>query len=460
MAATEAVFKAYDIRGLYGEQIDEDFAWKVGHAAAQFLRSLLTGYERGQAASNRVIVGCDMRAHSRSLVTAMIQGVTSSGAGCIDLGAVDTPCLQFAVNHLGACGGIQVTAAYGPADQTGFKITATKARPLSLTSGLKEIRHIVGALRRMPLGASMAPVQQVDVWDEYRRHVRRFLNLGRRLKVVVDAAGGMGAKMVPALFGEVDMEIVPLNFELGAAMPYPPDPLISAAIEPACRAVTQHGADLGVCLDGDAGRCVFIDESGRVVRCDLIVALLAQHVLADNAGAVVIHDLRCSRVVPEAIRAAGGVARRERVGEAFVRKAMADGHAVFAGELNGSFYFRDNSNCNSAAIALATLATMLSNQSRSLGELVAPLEQFCHSGQISFDDADADAKMERVAEALADAEIDRLDGVTCRYDDWWCNVRRSNSEPRLRLAVEARDPQTLREKIEALQGILGTPVEP
>jgi len=459
MAVIDEVFKAYDIRGLYGEQIDDDFAWKVGHAAAQFLRSLLSGYERGQASSNRVIVGRDLRAHSEVLARAMIEGVTSSGAGCVDLGPVDTPMLYFAVNHLGACGGIQVTASHGAADQTGFKIAGTKARPLSLATGLKEIRHILASLRRMPLSASMAPVQQVDLWDDYRAHVRRFLAPARRLKVVVDAAGGMGAKMIPAVFGGADLEIVPLNFDPDAPPPYPPDPMLAAAIAPACRAVPDQGADFGLCLDGDAGRCVFVDETGRAVRGDLITALLAGHLLADEAGAVVVHDLRCSRVVPEAIRAAGGVARRERVGGAFVKKAMADGQAVFGGELNGHFYFRDNFNCNSAAIAFATLATMLSNQSRTLAQMVRPLEQFAHSGQISFADDEADAKMQRVAETFADAEIDRLDGVTCRYDDWWCNVRHSNTEPRLRLAVEARDDEALAERLETLKEILGEPIE-
>ena len=460
MVDVDKSFKAYDVRGVYGEDITEDLAWKIGHATAQFLRSLLSGYERGQASSNRIVVSRDMRPHSQSLVDAVIEGVTSSGIGCVDIGMCDTPMIYFAINHLGTCGGIQVTASHNPIEYNGFKISGIKARPVGQDTGLKEIQHIVRTLRRMPPGASVASsVTAADLWDEYRAHVRRFLRPARRLKIVVDASNGMGGKMFPRVFDGDELEIIPLNFEIGQGFAHPPNPLIEANLQPTKDAVLEHQADLGVCLDGDADRCMFVDELGQTVRCDLVTALLAKHFLAEAPGAMVVYDLRSSSVVAEEIRAAGGVPRRERVGHSFMKRAMADGHGIFGGELSGHFYFRDNFNCDSAAIAFATAVSAITAQGRPFSELIAPLKRYSHSGEINFTVDDKQAKMTEIAEAFSDAEIDMLDGVTCRYDNWWCNVRPSNTEPLLRLSLEARDPEMMAEKIDVLKDMLGEPVD-
>ena len=459
MADIDKVFKAYDIRGLYPEEIDEDLAWKVGHAAAQFLRSLLSGYERGQASSNRVVVGRDMRPHGNPLAEAMFEGITATGSACIDIGLVDTPMVYFAINHLGSCGGIQVTASHNPMEYNGFKISGLKARPVGGNTGLREIQHIVSTLRRMPLSASVGTVQQIDLWDEYRGHVLKSLRLPRRLKVVVDASNGMGGKMFPAVFGETNLEIVPLNFEIGQGFAHPPNPLVEANLDTLKAAVKKHKADLGICMDGDADRCMFVDEKGHTVRCDLMTALLSRHFLKDNPGAMVVYDLRSSRVVAEEIRAAGGVPRRERVGHAFMKKALADGHGVFGGELSGHFYFRDNFNCDSGAIAFAVAVSVIASQEAPFSELIAPLARYQHSGEINFEIDDKEGKMNEVAETFSDAEVDRLDGVTCQYEDWWCNVRPSNTEPLLRLTMEAKDQTMLGKKLALLKGMLGEPVE-
>ena len=459
MDILDKVFKANDIRGLYEREITEDLAWRIGYGTAQFLRSRLTGYERGQASANRVVVGRDMRPHGEALVRAVIEGISSSGLISVDVGLCDTPMIYFAVNHLGACGGIQVTASHNAMEYNGFKIAGIRAQPVGRESGLKEIQHIVSTLRRMPDGAAMAPRQTADLWAEYRQHVRKFLRPARRLKVVVDASNGMGGKMVPAIFDGTKMEIVPLNFEIGGKFAHPPNPLIEANLAQLQAAVVKKKADLGICMDGDADRCMFVDEKGRTVRCDLMTALLARHFLKDQPGAMVVYDLRASRVVAEEIRAAGGMPRRERVGHAFLKRAMAEGHAIFGGELSGHFYFRDNYHCDSGAIALATGATVIASQPRALSELVAPLERYSHSGEINFEVADKDAKMAEVAEAFADADIDHLDGVTCQYPDWWCNVRASNTEPLLRLCLEAGDDAMMKQKLKLLKKILGEPVD-
>ena len=459
MAVIDKVFKAYDIRGIYGREIDEDLAWKVGHAAGQFLRSLLTGYDRGQASANRLVVGRDMRPHSEPLSRAMIEGITSSGVGCVDIGLCDTPMVYFAINHLGACGGIQVTASHNPIEYNGFKISGTKARPVGRNTGLMEIQHIVSTLRRMPISASLAPAQQIDLWDEYRQHVLHFLRTPRALKVVVDASNGMGGKMVPAVFDNTGIDILPLNFEIGCGFVHPPNPLVEANLEQLKAAVKKNKADMGICLDGDADRCMFVDEKARTVRCDLVTALLARHFLKETPGGMVVYDLRSSRAVAEEIRAAGGVPRRERVGHAFMKKAMSDGHGIFGGELSGHFYFRDNFNCDSGAIAFATAVTVISSQGAPFSGLVAPISRYSHSGEINFEVEDKDAKMKEIAGHFSDAKIDRLDGVTCQYDDWWCNVRPSNTEPLLRLNLEAKDDKMLAEKLEILRGLLGEAVD-
>ncbi len=458
MDELEKVFKAYDIRGIYPKEIDEDLAWKVGHACGQFLRSLLTGYERGQASSNRLVIGRDMRPSSESLSQAAIEGITSSGAGCTNIGQCDTPMVYFAINHLGTCGGIQVTASHNPIQYNGFKISGAKARPVGVDTGLKEIQRIATAVRRMPVEASVAPAGQADLWDPYRKHVLKFLRVPRRLKVVVDASNGMGGKMIPQIFGDTDVKIVPLNFEIGQGFVHDPNPLVEANLRQLKTAVKRHRADLGICLDGDADRCVFVDERGQTVPSDLMTALLARHFLRENPGAMVVYDLRSSRVVAEEIRAAGGVPRRERVGHAFMKKALADGHGIFGGELSGHFYFRDNFSCDSGAIAFASALSVLAQQVRPFSQLVAPLRRYCQSGEINFAVADKAAKMQEVAEAFKGAEIDDLDGVTVEYKDWWCNVRPSNTEALLRLNVEARDDRTLKDKLKKLQTILGKPV--
>lgn len=460
MAEIDAVFKAYDIRGVYPTQIDEDLAWKIGHATAQFLRSLLSGYDRGQTAANRLVVGRDMRTHSDPLAENLIEGILGTGAGCVDIGMVDTPQIYFAVNHLGSCGGIQVTASHNPPQYNGFKISGLKARPIGENTGLKEIKHIVSTLRRTPPVGGGEVVQKVDLWEPYRQHVLKFLKLRRKLKVVIDASNGMAGKMVPAIFeGLDDLEIIPLNFEITGSFVHPPNPLVEANLQMLKDAVKQHKADFGVCFDGDADRCMFVDERATTISCDLITALLARHFLTNNPGSMVVYDLRSSRVVAEEVKAAGGVPRRERVGHAFMKKAMADGHGIFGGELSGHFYFRDNYNADSGAIVFAVACSVLSAEEAAVSERIAPLRRYAGSGEINFEVRDKAAKMREVEQTFSDAEIDHLDGVTVSYPDWWANVRPSNTEPLLRLVAEAKDETLLKEKVRQLEDILGKPVK-
>jgi len=458
MTDLDAVFKAYDIRGIYPTGVDEDLAWKVGNATAQFLRTHLSGYDRGQASANRLVVGRDMRTHSDGLAASLIEGILAGGAGCVDIGMVDTPMIYFAINHLGTCGGIQVTASHNPPEYNGFKISGQKARPIGANTGLKEIKHITSTARRTPPMDTPPPVERMDLWEAYGRHVRQFLKLPRPLKIVVDASNGMAGKMVPAIFDGTDLEIIPLNFEITGRFVHPPNPLVEANLQMTKDAVVAHGADFGVCFDGDADRCMFVDERGASIGCDLMTALLARHFLRSNPGATVVYDLRSSRVVAEEILAAGGTPRRERVGHAFMKKAIADTHAVFGGELSGHFYFRDNFNADSGAIALAVASSVIAAGSAPLSARIAPLARYAASGEINFQVADKAAVMDQLAETFADAKIDRLDGVTVDCGTWWFNVRPSNTEPLLRLNLEAADEDELHTRLKEVEGILGEPV--
>jgi phosphomannomutase len=310
----------------------------------------------------------------------------------------------------------------------------------------------------MPAGASLTAAQNVDLWPQYREHVLKFLKTPRKLKVVVDASNGMAGKMVAALFDGTEIEIIPMHFEIGQGFVQEPNPLIDANLAWLRKAVQEHKADLGVCFDGDADRCMFVDEKSNIIRCDLMTALLARHFLKDNPGAMVVYDLRSSRVVAEEVRSAGGVPRRERVGHAFMKKALADGHGVFGGELSGHFYFRDNFNCDSGAIAFATALSVIAASDKPLSQMIAPLQRFAHSGEMNFEVKDKAGKMKEIEETFKTGKIDHLDGVTVEFEDWWCNVRPSNTEPLLRLNLEAKDRSLMTAKLAEVENILGKPV--
>lgn len=456
MTPIDKIFRFNDIRGVYGPEVDEDLAWKAGHAAAQFLRSLVSGYERGQAAANRVVAGRDTRPHSRTLMDALIDGITASSAGCVDIGLADTPMMYFAINHLGTCGGVQITASSEGPEMAGFKIAGAKARPVSRNTGLNEIRHICRTLRRMPVSASMAPVFQTDLWKDYRKHVQKFLKLLRPVRLVVDASNGVAAKTVPAVFGDVDgLEVLPLNFEMEGEPAHGPEPLYESNLAQLSAAVVAWDADFGVCMDADADRCVFVDDRGQAVRSDRMTALLAPAMLEENAGAAIVYDPRCSRVVSEAVRAAGGVPRRDRIGHVAMKKAMTDGHGVFGGDMSGRFYFRDNFNCENPQIALAVAASLVSSSGESMSRLLGPLNRYAHSGEMAFPVADKAAKLAELAKAFSTAEIEQQEGLTCRYEDWWFFARPAPEESALYVTVEAPDRNTLDGRIRAIRKVVG-----
>jgi phosphomannomutase len=458
----EKAFKAYDVRATYPNPLNEEGAWKVGHATAQFLKRSREklGADKTVKRENTLVVGRDMRPHSPDLAKALSDGIRSVGMDVVDVGMVDTSFVYFAINHIDAVGGIMTTASHNPVQYNGFKISGPKAKPIGAATGLDDIKRIASTLRVGQTGLH-GKYEEQDMWAAYRKHVHQFLDLKRPLKVVVDASNGMAGKMVPAVFGNVpNLEIVPLLFEITGSFVHEPNPLVESNLDMLKQKIRETpGAHFGACFDGDADRCMFVDENAKLVGSDMITALLAEDFLRrpENKGATIVYDLRSSKTVPDTITAAGGTPRRDRVGHAFIKKTMAETKAVFGGELSGHLYFRDNFFADSAAVAFACALSVVSAQDKPLGELMSKYYKYSHSGEINFHVEDKDGKIRELADHYKKANIDYLDGVTIDFGEWWFNVRKSNTEPLLRLNLEAPNPQMLEEKLRELKRMLGEP---
>ncbi|UCC96756.1 MAG: phosphomannomutase/phosphoglucomutase [Phycisphaerales bacterium] len=451
------VFNTDDIVGVYPGQIGEEDAWKIGCAAARFLRSLLRGYERGQANMQSLCIGRDTRTHSKKIADALIEGMSTTGTNVIDIGMVDTPQMYFAVNHLGTCGGVQVTGSNHPAKYTGLKMAGLNAKPISADTGLKDIEHIAMALLHTK-GKATGAVTQRDLTGEYKNHVLKFLAPNtKKMKVAVDASNGMAGKMIPAIFGRLPVEIVGLNFEHGGKFKHEPDPLVEKNLADVKAAVKKNKCSFGVCFDGDASRLVAVDEKAHVIDGDLLATLMVPYFLEKQAKSTVVYDLRSSRALVEQIIRHGGTPRRERVGQAFMKKALRDSHAVFGCGLSGHFYYRDNYCAESALITLAHLINIVSQIKTPLSERIAQLPRYHSSGEINLDVENKQVKLDEFARRYSDGQIDHLDGVTIGYKDWWFNARPDKSEPVLYLKVEAKSNELLDEKLSEMTQRAGRP---
>ena len=449
-----AIFREDEIEGVYPDQLGEEDMWKIGHAAARFLPSLMSGYERGQGGL-AICVGRDMRTHSESLAAATIEGVRSAGVDVIDIGMIDTPQMYFAINHLGTCGGIQVTASHNPAQYNGLKVSGRGAIPVGGDSGLKDIQHLAVAMPHTK-GKPTGRLKKEDLTAAYKKHVLQFLSPRvHDKKIVIDASNGMAGKMVPLLFGDVPIEIIDINFEHTGKFKHDPDPLKEKSLVQLKSTVKRLKCDFGLCFDGDADRMMMVDEKGGTVGCDLMTALLVPYFLAKRPKSVVVYDLRSSRVVMEEIIKYGGTPRRERVGHAFMKKTMRDSHAVFGGELSGHFYYADNFCADSAFITMVHILNVVSERGKPVSELITPLHRYSGSGGINFKVEDKEGKMEELVRRYSDGQADRLDGVTVGFKDWWFNCRPSNTEPLLRLNVEAKTPELLESKLAELEAAVG-----
>jgi len=433
--APAGIFKAYDIRGLYGTEMDETTAHAIGRAFARVL-GRLRGKEPSQL---RVGLGRDMRLTAPAMAAELRDGLIFEGATVLDAGMVATEMLYHLVGSRELDGGAMVTASHNPKAYTGVKLVREGALPLSGDAGIGDVKaEIEGGLGHAPGGGAF---EDVDIWEEFRAHALSFIDAEsvKPMKVVVDGGNGMGGPMVGPILGKLPLDLEEMYFEPNGEFPdHEPNPLLPENRQMIMDRVRSTGADLGIAWDGDADRCFFIDGSGEFCDGDFICALLARSVLGKSPGATILYDPRSSRAVPDLVAAEGGRSDLSRVGHAFFKARMREEQAAFGGEVSGHYYFRDFWNADSGTIPALLVLELLSLDGRTLGELIDEFRShYFISGEINSEVADQESKMAEIAERYGDGEITRLDGVSIDFPEWHFNVRPSNTEPLLRLNLES-----------------------
>jgi phosphomannomutase len=423
------IFKAYDIRGIYGDTLTEETATAIGRAFVDFLNC------------RKVVVGRDIRLHSDSLFEALSRGLTMQGADVVDLGLCSTPMSYYANGLLSADAGIMITASHNPAEWNGFKLCREQAIPISGATGIREIEQIVTDRSFSSPAASRGTVSSYDVSAGYEAHVSRYAALQRPVRIVADFANAMGIIEAKALHSI--LEIDPLFDEPDGSFPnHEANPLKPETLAALQRKVAAGDYDFGVSFDGDADRAGFVDEKGEVIPMDITTALIAQSILAREKG-VVLYDLRSSWAVREVIRESGGDPRVCRVGHAFIKRQMRDVGAIFAGELSGHYYFRDNYFTESSSMAVLSVANVVSAAEVPLSRLVKPIRRYYASGEINSEVSDPREVFEKLKKKYAEGALAELDGISIEFDDWWFNVRASNTEPLVRLNLEAKTSELM-----------------
>jgi phosphomannomutase len=435
------VFKAYDVRGIYGAELDEEAAQAIGRAFVEVFEP------------KRIAVGHDMRVSSPSVAEAVIAGATEAGADVLELGLVGTEMVYFAVGELGLDGGVAVTASHNPKEYTGMKIVRAGALPVGGESGLLEIRdRALADPRGQTQGQSPGQVQKYDVWPAYIERVLSFVDVSaiRPLKVVIDAANGMAGAMLPPVLEHLpQLDVVRCFFEPDGTFPnHEPNPLLPENREFIVRKTLDEGADFGVAFDGDADRCFFVDDTGEFVPGDFATAIFAEAVLGKEPGAKVIYDVRASWAVPETIESRGGVPLMNRVGHAFIKQRMREEGAAFAGEVSGHYYFRGFTQADSGVIPFLLMLERISREGEKLSEILRPFrERYFITGELNTPVPDVDVMLREIEERFGpEGRVSHPDGVSVDAGDWHMNVRPSNTEPLLRLNLEARTPELMERK--------------
>jgi phosphomannomutase len=425
----DSIFKAYDIRGIYPDEIDESVAKKIGNAFARF------------TAASTVIVGHDMRPSSIPLSQAFIEGATLAGADVVDVGLASTDLVYFASGLLDAPAAM-FTASHNPAQYNGIKMCRASAAPVGEATGLVQIKEAVAA-GLVERAEEAGRVETRNLLGDFANHVRSFVDTSvlRPLRVVADTANGMGGLIAPAVFDGLPFKVDILFADLDGTFPnHPADPIQPENLVSLQKAVLDAGADVGLAFDGDADRVFLVDDRAEPISGSITTAIVAKSILQKTGpGESVVYNLICSKAVPEIIEEMGGTPIRSRVGHSFIKQVMAETGAVFGGEHSGHYYFRDNWRADSGIIAALMVLEQLSRNQMPLSEFRKPFERYAQSGEINTRVKDTSVAIERVAAAYGDANQDRLDGLTVDLGDWWFNLRASNTEPLLRLNVEAAD---------------------
>jgi phosphomannomutase len=449
------IFKAYDVRGLYGSQIDETTAYAIGRGFARVLADM---YDT-EPSKLRLALGRDMRLTAPALAAEYARGMSAEGASVLDVGMVGTEVLYWTVGSRQLDGGLMCTASHNPKAYTGAKLVGRGALALSGDAGIGELRDLLtGGGLDEPAGAA-GTIEHEDVWQPFHRDALAWIDAGaiKPLKVVLDGGNGMAGPLCGPLLDRLAIEQVQTYWVPDGEFPdHEPNPLLEENRQFIVDKVRSEGADLGIAWDGDADRCFFIDGSGTFVDGDFLTALLAQSILERDPGATILYDVRASRAVRDIVEAAGGTARVNRVGHAFFKTRMRDEGAAFGGEVSGHYYFRDFYCADSGVLPALLILELLSKDDRTLADLLADLRgKYFISGEINSEVVDQDGKMKEIAERYSDGEVSWLDGISVDYDDWHFNVRPSNTEPLLRLNLESLvSPTHMAEKRDELLALI------
>jgi len=440
-----SIFKAYDIRGTVPDQLNGEAAYCIGHVLACFLKPKM------------IAVGRDMRLSSKELFEQLTRGVNDAGVDVIDLGLISTDGLYFAVGKFGCDAGVMITASHNPKDYNGFKICRKNAEPLSGQNGLQQILKIIENSDELAKSPSRGMTVRRDISTDYAAHCLSFIDAGavKPYRIVIDAGNGMAGSTLPPVLEQLPIDAVRLFFEPDGSFPnHPASPIEVENLRDLQKKIKEAAADFGAAFDGDADRMFLVDKFGRQLGGDIVTALVSKSLLSKHPSETILYNLICSRAVPELITRLGGKPVRTRVGHAFIKPLMKRHNAIFGGEHSGHFYFRDNWYADSGLIAFLVCLELISRENRPLHELVAEIDPYFRSGEINSRVASIPDKLEAVAAAFADGRQDTEDGLTVQYDNFWFNLRPSNTEPLLRLNIEADNEELLEETKQKLLDII------
>lgn len=450
----DSIFKAYDIRGVYPDQITEDLAYKIGQGYAALMLK-----ENAQK-KLQVVIGGDMRLSTPSLKERLIQGILDVGIDVVDIGLVSTPTFYGIVALFGYDGGVQVSASHNPKEYNGFKMVRAQAVPISGETGIQDIKQLVKDGVSMNAEIRGTLTQKSGLLQEVIEAEVREWNIQREkirpLKIVVDAANAMGALDVEAIFAGLPCELIRLNFKLDGTFPaHEADPIKEENLKMLCEAVVEHGADLGIAPDGDGDRYFFVDEKGQIIRQEILRGIMAQQALKKYVEATVCYDIRPGKITCDLITAAGGKPVVTRVGHSLIKEKMLEVGAVFGGESSGHYFYKFSFGTFEApTVHILQFLQYISEENKPVSELIHPHKKYFHSGEINFVVEDKEKKMKELAAHYADAQVSFLDGVTIEYPEWWFNVRPSNTESLLRLNLEANTQELMQQKVEEVKKII------
>jgi len=435
------VYKAYDIRGVYNRDWNKEEAYKIGC----FLPELLE--------ASKIVIGRDVRATSDEIFKALTEGITDAGCDVYDIGLSSTPMVYFSTVKYDMDGSVMITASHNPPEYNGLKVSRKLARPVGYDAGLNRLEKMVQK-NDFTKAQEKGEVHKLDIKKEYLEHLHTFAKNIKPLKVVIDTANGMGGLVIPDLLEELGFNVTKMYSELDGTFPnHLPDPLKQENLNDIMKKVPEIGADLGIAIDGDGDRVMFIDENGRYISADLVIPVLGK-VLLDNRSGYVLYDVRSSRSVPEEVEKMGGKPYMWKVGHAYMKEKLRELDAIYGGELAGHYYFKDNFYTDSGVVALLVVLSALSKDKRRFSEIINEIKHYHFSGEINFKVDDKTGKIKKLKEKYSDGKLIEIDGIRIEFDDYWFNVRPSNTEPYLRLVVEANTEELMKKKVDEISSLI------